>query len=153
MSRNITFYAEKNRNPETRIKLYWTGNNAAETLVAALNDLSYVNNKTYIQVDKAAKEISMAIDDEIEDSTNKIKEYEANIDESRRFTNISSVELYHRIICCISEYRRLIRESQDLINFYKDIKQTLIAILNLEFLQAKNDGSPSEWELYVEYNT
>ena len=79
MSREIIFYAEKNRNPETRIELYWTGADSAQLLFEALTDLSYENNANYVKVDKAEREIKIAIEDKIKETTNKIKEYEFNI--------------------------------------------------------------------------
>ena len=53
MSREIIFYAEKNRNPETRIELYWTGADSAQLLFEALEDLSYKNSANYVKADKA----------------------------------------------------------------------------------------------------
>ena len=61
MSREIIFYAEKNRNPETRIELYWTGADSAQLLFEALTDLSYENNANYVKVDKAEKEIKRIV--------------------------------------------------------------------------------------------
>ena len=63
MSREIIFYAEKNRNPETRIELYWTGADSAQLLFEALEDLSYKNSANYVKADKAEREIKIAIED------------------------------------------------------------------------------------------
>ena len=153
MSREIVFYAEKNRNPETRIELYWTGADAAQCLFEALRDLSYENSADYIQLDKAARETRVALEMEIEKYTDTIKDYEGFIEEYRlEMKNVSTVEIYNEIMSNIHDYREEIKRVQEDINFYKDLKETLIAIFNLEFLQTKFDGSPSEWELYVLYS-
>lgn len=153
MSREIVFYAEKNRNPETRIELYWTGAESAQLLFEALTDLSYKNSEGYIEIGKAARETRAAIELEIEKYTNTIKEYEGFVEEYRiAMKNVSEIEIYDEIMSRIHEYKRDIKEFQEDIEFYKGLRQTLIAICNLDFLQASYDGTPSEWELYVLYS-
>ena len=146
MSREIIFYAEKNRNPETRIELYWTGADSAQLLFEALTDLNYEDNANYIKVDTAAREIKIAIEDKIKEKTNKIKDYESLLEDSYRMTGISSLEIYHEILGDINYYKDEIKELQESIDCYQNIKQTLITIFNLEFLQT------SDWELYVLYS-
>lgn len=147
MSREIIFYAEKNRNPETRIELYWTGADSAQLLFEALKDLSYENNANYIKADKAEREIKIAIEDKIKETTNKIKEYESLLEDSYRvLTGVSSLEIYHEVLGDINYYKNEIKELQESIDCYQNIKQTLITIFNLEFLQT------SDWELYVLYS-
>ena len=153
MSREIVFYAEKNRNPETRIELYWTGAESAQLLFEALSDLSYENNKDYIEVGKVARETRDALELEIERYTNMIKEYEGFIEEYRlTMKNVSEIEIYDDIMSRIHEYKRDIKEFQEDIEFYKGLRQTLITICNLDFLQTSYNGTPSEWELYVLYS-
>lgn len=154
MSREIIFYAEKNRNPETRIELYWTGADSAQLLFEALSDLSYKNSEGYIEISKAARETSEALEVEIEKYDKMIKEYKGFIGEYRRIAvqKISEIEIYHEIISKIFEYKNDIEEFQEDIEFYKNLKQILTAVFNLEFLQTKYDGTPSEWELYVLYS-
>lgn len=153
MSREIVFYAEKNRNPETRIELYWTGAESAQLLFEALTDLSYKNSEGYIEIGKAARETRAALEGEIEKHTNMIKEYEGFIEEYRTaMKNVSEIEIYDEIMSRILEYKSEIKEFQEDIEFYKGLKQTLITICNLDFLQASYNGTPSEWELYVLYS-
>lgn len=153
MSRDITFYAEKGRNPETRIELYWTGADSAETLFYSLTDLNYENNEGYIEVDKAARELRAGLDALIKDYTNRIKRYEGYIEEYRTaMKNISSVELCNEMMSCILEYKNEMKEFQEEIDFYTNLKQTLMTICNLDFFNTKYDGTPSEWELYVLYS-
>jgi hypothetical protein len=153
MSREIVFYAEKNRNPETRIELYWTGAESAQLLFEALTDLSYKNSEGYIEIGKAAREMRAAIELEIEKYTNMIKEYEGFVEEYRiAMKNVSEIDIYDEIMSRIHEYKRDIKEFQEDIEFYKGLKQTVITICNLDFLQASYDGTPSEWELYVLYS-
>lgn len=147
MSREIIFYAEKNRNPETRIQLYWTGADSAQLLFEALTDLSYENNANYVKVDKAEREIKIAIEDKIKETTNKIEAYKSLLEERYRvLIGVSSLEIYHEIIEDIDDYKREIKELQEWIDCCQNIKQTLITIFNLEFLQT------SDWELYVLYS-
>lgn len=147
MSREIIFYAEKNRNPETRIELYWTGADSAQLLFEALTDLSYENNANYVKVDKAEREIKIAIEDKVKEITNKIEAYKSLLEERYRvLTGVSSLEIYHEIIEDIDDYKREIKELQESIDCYQNIKQTLITIFSLEFLQT------SDWELYVLYS-
>ena len=153
MSREIVFYAEKNRNPDTRIELYWTGADSAQLLFEALKDLSYNNSEGYIEIGKAARETRTALEGEIEKYTNTIKEYEGFIEEYRlAMKNVSEIEIYDEIMSRILEYKSEIKEFQEDIEFYKGLKEHLIAIFNLQFLQASWDGTPSEWELYVLYS-
>lgn len=147
MSREIVFYAEKNRNPETRIQLYWTGADSAQLLFEALEDLSYENNANYVKADKAEREIKIAIEDKIKETTNKIEAYKSLLEERYRvLTGVSSLEIYHEIIEDIDDYKEEIKELQEWIDCCQNIKQTLITIFNLEFLQT------SDWELYVLYS-
>lgn len=147
MSREIVFYAEKNRNPETRIQLYWTGADSAQLLFEALEDLSYENNANYVKVDKAEREIKIAIENKIKETTNKIEAYKSLLEERYRvLTGVSSLEIYHEIIEDIDDYKEEIKELQEWIDCCQNIKQTLITIFNLEFLQT------SDWELYVLYS-
>lgn len=147
MSREIIFYAEKNRNPETRIQLYWTGADSAQLLFEALTDLSYENNVNYVKADKAEREIKIAIEDKIKETTNKIEAYKSLLEERYRvLTGVSSLEIYHEIIEDIDDYKREIKELQEWIDCCQNIKQTLITICSLEFLQT------SDWELYVLYS-
>lgn len=147
MSREIVFYAEKNRNPETRIELYWTGADSAQLLFGALRDLSYENSANYVKADKAEIEIKMAIEDKIKETTNKIEAYKSLLEERYRvLTGVSSLEIYHEIIEDIDDYKREIKELQEWIDCCQNLKQTLITIFNLEFLQT------SDWELYVLYS-
>lgn len=147
MSREIIFYAEKNRNPETRIELYWTGADSAQLLFEALADLNYEDNANYIKVDTAAREIKIAIEDKIKETTNKIEAYKSLLEERYRvLTGVSSLEIYHEIIEDIDDYKREIKELQEWIDCCQNLKQTLITIFNLEFLQT------SDWELYVLYS-
>lgn len=147
MSREIIFYAEKNRNPETRIELYWTGADSAQLLFEALTDLNYEDNANYIKVDTAAREIKIAIEDKIKETTNKIEAYKSLLEERYRIlTGVSSLEIYHEIIEDIDDYKREIKELQEWIDCCQNLKQTLITIFNLEFLQT------SDWELYVLYS-
>lgn len=154
MSREIVFYAEKNRNPETRIELYWTGADSAQLLFEALSDLSYENSEGYIEIIKAARETSQALEVEIKKYAKRIKEYNGFIGEYRRVAvqKVSEKENYHEIMSRIFEYKSDIEEFQKDINFYASLKQILMAVFNLEFLQTKYDGTPSEWELYVLYS-
>ena len=147
MSREIIFYAEKNRNPETRIELYWTGADSAQLLFEALTDLSYENNANYIKVDKAEREIKIAIEDKIKETTNKIKEYKSLLeDRYHALSGVSSLEVYHEVLGDVNYYKEEIKELQESIDCYQNIKQTLITIFSLEFLQT------SDWELYVLYS-
>lgn len=147
MSREIVFYAEKNRNPETRIELYWTGADSAQLLFGALEDLSYEKSANYVKADKAEREIKIAIEDKIKETTNKIEAYKSLLEERYRvLTGVSSLEIYHEIIEDIDDYKREIKELQEWIDCCQNIKQTLITIFNLEFLQT------SDWELYVLYS-
>ena len=153
MSREIVFYAEKNRNPETRIELYWTGAESAQLLFEGFKDLSYNNSADYIEVGKVARETRDALELEIERYTNMIKEYEGFIEEYRlTMKNVSEIEIYDDIMSRIHEYKRDIKEFQEDIEFYKGLRQTLITICNLDFLQTSYNGTPSEWELYVLYS-
>jgi succinylglutamate desuccinylase len=153
MSREIIFYAEKNRNPETRIELYWTGAESAQLLFEGFKDLSYQNSEGYIEIGKATREARAALDVQIEKYADMIKRYEDFIEEYRlTMKNISTVELYDEVMSRIIEYRNEIKEFQEDIEFYKGLKQHLITICNLDFLQASYDGTPSEWELYVLYS-
>ena len=153
MSREIVFYAEKGRNPETRIELYWTGAESAEVLFKSLSDLTYQESADYIEIGQAAREIRIGLDAEIKKYTDMIKEYEGFIEEYRNsMKSVSSVELYNAIMSNIHEYKREIKEVQDDIELYTKLKQTLITICNLDFLQTSYDGTPSEWELYVSYS-
>jgi succinylglutamate desuccinylase len=153
MSREIVFYAEKNRNPETRIELYWTGAESAQLLFEGFKDLSYQNSADYIEIGKAAREARAALDVQIEKYADMIKRYEDFIEEYRlTMKNVSTVELYDEVMSRIIEYRNEIKEFQEDIEFYKGLKQHLITICNLDFLQASYDGTPSEWELYVLYS-
>lgn len=153
MSREIILYAEKGRNPETRIELYWTGADSAQFLFESLTDLSYEDSEGYIEVGKAAREMRLGLDAEIEKYTDRIKRYEGFIEEYHNaMKNISSVELCNEMMSCILEYKNEMKEFQEEIDYYTDLKQTLITICNLEFLQTKYDGIPSEWELYVLYS-
>ena len=147
MSREIIFYAEKNRNPETRIELYWTGADSAQLLFGALRDLSYENSANYVKADKAEIEIKMAIENKIKETTNKIKDYESLLEDSYRvLTSVSSLEIYREVLGDVNYYKEEIKELQESIDCYQNIKQTLITIFNLEFLQT------SDWELYVLYS-
>lgn len=147
MSREIIFYAEKNRNPETRIELYWTGADSAQLLFGALRDLSYENSANYVKADKAEIEIKMAIENKIKETTNKIKDYESLLEDSYRvLTNVSSLEIYREVLGDVNYYKEEIKEFQESIDCYQNLKQTLITIFNLEFLQT------SDWELYVLYS-
>ena len=147
MSREILFYAEKNRNPETRIELYWTGADSAQLLFEALTDLNYEDNANYIKVDTAARETRIAIEDKIKEITNRIEAYKSLLEERYRIlTNVSVLEIYHEILEDIDDYKDEIKELQESIDCYQNIKQTLITIFNLEFLQT------SDWELYVLYS-
>lgn len=147
MSREIIFYAEKNRNPETRIELYWTGADSAQLLFEALTDLSYENNANYVKVDKAEREIKIAIEDKIKETTNKIKEYESVLeDRYHALSGVSSLEVYHEVLGDVNYYKEEIKELQESIDCYQNIKQTLITIFSLEFLQT------SDWELYILYS-
>ena len=147
MSREIIFYAEKNRNPETRIILYWTGADSAQLLFEALTDLSYENNANYIKADKAEREIKIAIEDKIKETTNKIKEYKSLLeDRYHALSGVSSLEVYHEVLGDVNYYKEEIKELQESIDCYQNIKQTLITIFSLEFLQT------SDWELYVLYS-
>lgn len=147
MSREIIFYAEKNRNPETRIELYWTGADSAQLLFGALRDLSYENNANYVKVDKAEREIKIAIENKIKETTNKIKDYESLLEDSYRvLTSVSSLEIYREVLGDVNYYKEEIKEFQESIDCYQNIQQTLITIFNLEFLQT------SDWELYVLYS-
>lgn len=147
MSREIVFYAEKNRNPETRIELYWTGADSAQLLFGALRDLSYENNANYVKVDKAEREIKIAIENKIKETTNKIKDYESLLEDSYRvLTSVSSLEIYREVLGDVNYYKEEIKEFQESIDCYQNIQQTLITIFNLEFLQT------SDWELYVLYS-
>lgn len=147
MSREIVFYAEKNRNPETCIELYWTGADSAQLLFGALEDLSYENSANYVKVDKAEREIKIAIEDKIKETTNKIEAYKTLLEERYHvLTGVSSLEIYHEIIEDIDDYKREIKELQEWIDCCQNLKQTLITIFNLEFLQT------SDWELYVLYS-
>jgi succinylglutamate desuccinylase len=153
MSREIIFYAEKNRNPETRIELYWTGAESAQLLFEGFKDLSYNNSADYIEIGKAAREARAALDVQIEKYADMIKRYEDFIEEYRlTMKNVSTVELYDEVMSRIIEYRNEIKEFQEDIEFYKGLKQHLITIFNLDFLQASYDETPSEWELYVVYS-
>lgn len=153
MSREIVFYAEKNRNPETRIELYWTGADSAEVLFKTLSDLTYQENEEYIEVDKAAREISIGLETEIKKYLGMIDEYEGFIEEYHNaIKNVTSVEIYNTIMDSIQYYKREITEIQEDIDLYQNLKQTLMTICNLDFLQTKYDGTPSEWELYVLYS-
>jgi succinylglutamate desuccinylase len=153
MSREIIFYADKRRNPDTRIALYWIGADAAEVLFKSLSDLSYRNNAGYIEIGKAAREMREGLDAEIEKCTDMIKEYQGFIAEYHHaLINVPSVEIYHEVMNSIQEYKREIKEVQDDIEFYTKLKQTLITICNLDFLQTSYNGTPSEWELYVVYS-
>ena len=147
MSREIIFYAEKNRNPETRIVLYWTGADSAQLVFEALKDLSYENNANYIKADKAEREIKIAIEDKIKETTNKIKEYKSLLeDRYHALSGVSSLEVYHEVLGDVNYYKEEIKELQESIDCYQNIKQTLITIFSLEFLQT------SDWELYVLYS-
>ena len=147
MSREIIFYAEKNRNPETRIELYWTGADSAQLLFEALTDLSYENNANYVKVDKAEREIKIAIEDKIKETTNKIKEYKSLLeDRYHALSGVSSLEVYHEVLGDVNYYKEEIKELQESIDCYQNIQQTLITIFSLEFLQT------SDWELYVLYS-
>lgn len=147
MSREIVFYAEKNRNPETRIELYWTGADSAQLLFGALRDLSYENSANYVKADKAEIEIKMAIENKIKETTNKIKDYESLLEDSYRvLTSVSSLEIYREVLGDVNYYKEEIKEFQESIDCYQNLKQTLITIFNLEFLQT------SDWELYVLYS-
>ena len=147
MSREIIFYAEKNRNPETRIELYWTGADSAQLLFGALRDLSYENSANYVKADKAEIEIKMAIENKIKETTNKIKDYESLLEDSYRvLTSVSSLEIYREVLGDVNYYKEEIKEFQESIDCYQNLKQTLITIFNLEFLQT------SDWELYVLYS-
>ena len=153
MSREIIFYAEKNRNPETRIELYWTGADAAQCLFEAFRDLSYENSADYIEIGQAAREARAALEMKIEEYSDMIKDCEDHIEEYQlAIKNVSDIEIYNEIMSRIFEYKSDIKDFQESINFYKELKQHLIAIFNLEFLQTKFDGTPSDWELYVLYS-
>ena len=153
MSREIVFYAEKGRNPETRIELYWTGAESAEVLFKSLSDLTYQESADYIEIGKAAREMREGLDAEIEKCGNMINEYEGFIEEYHTaLINVASVEIYHEIMNSIQEYKKEIKEVEDNIDFYTKLKQTLITICNLDFLQTSYNGTPSEWELYVLYS-
>lgn len=153
MSREIVFYAEKGRNPDTRIALYWTGAESAEVLFNSLSDLSYNNNADYIEIGKAARELREGLDAEIEKCGNMVKEYAGFIEEYHTvIKNVSSVEIYNEIMKSIQDYKREIKAVQDDIEFYTKLKQTLITICNLDFLQTSYNGTPSEWELYIVYS-
>ena len=153
MSREIVFYAEKGRNPDTRIALYWIGADAAEVLFKSLSDLSYNKNADYIEIGKAAREMREGLDAEIEKCADMIKDYKGFIAEYHHaLINVASVEIYHEIMNSIQEYKREIKEVEDDIEFYTKLKQTLITICNLDFLQTSYNGTPSEWELYVVYS-
>ena len=153
MSREIVFYAEKGRNPDTRIELYWTGAESAEVLFKSLSDLTYQESADYIEISKAARELREGLDVEIKKYTDMIKEYEGFIEEYHNaMKSVSSVEIYNEIMNSIQDYKREIKEVQDDIELYTKLKQTLITICNLDFLQTSYDGTPSEWELYVLYS-
>lgn len=153
MSREIVFYAEKNRNPETRIELYWTGADSAEVLFKSLSNLTYEENAEYIEVGQAAREMRVGLEAEIEKYIDMIHEYEGFIEEYHRaIKGVASVELYNTIMDNIQYYKREITEVQEDIDFYKGLKETVITICNLDFLQKSYDGTPSEWELYVLYS-
>jgi hypothetical protein len=114
MSREIIFYADKRRNPDTRIALYWIGADAAEVLFKSLSDLSYRNNAGYIEIGKAAREMREGLDAEIEKCTDMIKEYQGFIAEYHHaLINVPSVEIYHEISYSIQEYKREIKEVED----------------------------------------
>lgn len=147
MSREIIFYAEKNRNSETRIELYWTGADSAQLLFEALEDLSYKNSANYVKADKAEREIKIAIEDKIKETTNKIKEYESFLEDRYHvLSGVSSLEVYHEVLGDVNYYKEEIKELQEWIDYCQNLKQTLITICNLESLQT------SDWELYVLYS-
>ena len=153
MSREIVFYAEKGRNPDTRIALYWIGADAAEVLFKSLSDLSYNNNADYIEIGKAAREMREGLDAEIEKCGNMINEYEDFIAEYHHaLISVVAIDIYHEIMNSIQEYKREIKEVEDDIEFYTKLKQTLITICNLDFLQTSYNGTPNEWELYIVYS-
>ena len=113
----------------------------------ALIDLSYENNANYVKVDKAEREIKIAIEDKIKETTNKIKEYESLLeDRYHALSGVSSLEVYHEVLGDVNYYKEEIKELQESIDCYQNIKQTLITIFSLEFLQT------SDWELYVLYS-
>lgn len=154
MSREIVFYAEKNRNPETRIELYWTGADSAQLLFDSLDELNYGTAEAdYVEVGSAARQMQESIEAKIEQYAERIKEYEGFIEEYRlAMKNVSEIEIYDEIMSRILEYKRDIKEFQEDMDFYKILKRTIITICNLDFLQTNYDGTPSEWELYILYS-
>ena len=153
MSREIIFYAEKNRNPETRIELYWTGADSAQLLFEGLKELSYNNQEDYIPVDKAATQLRLCLNNKVEDIQKDIQHCEKLIESLRADLHaISSVELYGEIRERMSNCYEYIEELKEDLEFYSHLRHTMAVITNLDFLNTRYDGTPSEWELYVLYS-
>ena len=153
MSREIVFYAEKNRNPETRIDLYWTGADSAQLLFEGLKELSYDQPEGYIDIDKAATQLRLCLNNKIEDLQKDIQRCEKLIESLRAdLHEISSIEIYEEIRERMSDYYEYIEELKEELEFYSGLRQTMAVITNLDFLNTRYDGTPSEWELYVLYS-
>lgn len=153
MSREIVFYAEKGRNPETRIELYWIGAEAAQCLFEGLQELDYNKSADYISVEQVATELRLCLDSKIKVMQKDVQRYEQFIESFRAdLQAVSSVEIYGEIRERMDGCERYIDELREDIDFYTKLKQTLITICNLEFLNTRYDGTPSEWELYVLYS-
>ena len=153
MSREIVFYAEKGRNPETRIELYWIGAEAAQCLFEGLQELDYNQSADYISVEQVATELRLCLDSQIKVMQKEIQRCEKLIESLRADLQVvSSVEIYGEIRERMGGYEGHIYDLKEDIDFYTKLKQTLITICNLEFLNTRYDGTPSEWELYVSYS-
>lgn len=153
MSREIIFYAEKNRNPETRIDLYWTGADSAQCLFEGLKELSYDQPEGYIDIDKAATQLRICLNSKIENIQKDIQYFEKLIESLRADLHaISSLEIYEEIRERMSNCYEYIDELQEDLEFYSKLRQAMAFLTNLDFLQTKYDGTPSEWELYVLYS-
>ena len=153
MSREIVFYAEKGKNPETRIELYWIGAEAAQCLFEGLQELDYNQSADYISVEQVATQLRLCLDSKIKGMQKDIQRYEKLIESLRADLQVvSSVEIYGEIRERMDDCERSIDDFKADIDFYTNLKQTLITICNLEFLNTRYDGTPSEWDLYVLYS-
>ena len=153
MSREIIFYAEKNRNPETRIELYWTGADSAQCLFEGLKELSYDNPEDYIPVDKVATQLRLCLNSKVESIQKDIQRCEKLVESLRAdLHEISSIEIYGEIRERMSNCYEYIEELKEDLEFYSRLREAMAFLTNLDFLQTKYDGTPSEWELYVLYS-
>lgn len=154
MSRDIAFYAVKNKDLKNKIELWWAGADSAQLLFDSIRELDYGDNSAnYVEISSALNQMQRGLDEKISELVKHNQEIQSLVEEYRNaITKTINVDIFREIMEDINSCNSQITENQEEIDFYQKMKSTLITILSLEFFNARYDGTPSEWELYISYS-